>query len=207
MNTPSHLVITAAIRRRFLPADLPTKALLWGSVAPDLPLFALSIGGFLYYVLLVGMDLSGAAELMYSELFYTDPIWIWSHNLLHSPLSLFLLGLIVWFARRQPKALQSEQITMWMRRSWYFLISCAFHSVIDIFTHVDDGPLLLLPFNQQLRYESPISYWDPAFYGRQFMIFELTLVLLLSVWLLLPALRRVGCKMRERFRRCDDCAL
>jgi hypothetical protein len=47
--------------------------------------------------------------------------------------------------------------------------------VVDIATHVDDGPLLLFPLHWTLRFQSPVSYWDRTHYGREFTIFELTL--------------------------------
>jgi hypothetical protein len=46
------------------------------------------------------------------------------------------------------------------------------HTVIDIATHVDDGPLLFFPFNWSYRLQSPISYWDPEHYGLIFAPLE-----------------------------------
>ena len=85
-------------------------------------------------------------------------------------------------------------------RHWlfWFFAACFVHSVIDILTHAMDGPLILFPFNWSLRFQSPVSYWDPAHYGTQFTIFELTLDVALLVYLLLPPARRLLSRVSER---------
>jgi hypothetical protein len=57
------------------------------------------------------------------------------------------------------------------------------HTLIDIPLHVTDGPLLLFPLNWTLRYRSPVSYWDPSFYGREWSIFEHLLDAVLLIYL------------------------
>ncbi|MBP7590472.1 MAG: cobalamin biosynthesis protein CobQ, partial [Chloroflexi bacterium] len=58
------------------------------------------------------------------------------------------------------------------------------HTAVDIFTHADDGPVLTFPLDWHTRFKSPISYWDPAHYGRLVRLLEHLLDLLLVVWLL-----------------------
>ena len=65
------------------------------------------------------------------------------------------------------------------------------HSVVDVLTHHDDGPLLFFPFSWTIRFYSPISYWDPAHFGRPFAIFELVFDLVLVLYLFYPAVMRV----------------
>ena len=98
-----------------------------------------------------------------------------AYNLFHSPLlvaTFMLLGFTAWRRGRRWGA-------------WFFWLSCAalLHTFSDIPLHVDDGPLLLFPLNWELRYRSPLSYWDPAFYGRQWTLFEHALDLLLLLYL------------------------
>jgi hypothetical protein len=69
-------------------------------------------------------------------------------------------------------------------------VGCLVHTAVDIPCHVDDGPLLFFPFNWNIRYHSPVSYWDPRHYGTQFAIFELSLDLVLLLYLFVPLLRR-----------------
>jgi hypothetical protein len=59
------------------------------------------------------------------------------------------------------------------------------HSVIDVITHYDDGPVLFFPFDWHTRFHSPVSYWDRAHYAGQFIWVELgiNVVLLGYLWL------------------------
>ncbi len=45
-------------------------------------------------------------------------------------------------------------------------ISCLLHSMIDVATHFDDGPVLFWPLDWSTRFASPVSYWDDDHYGR-----------------------------------------
>ena len=181
MNTPSHAIITAALRKRTF-WTVPLSAVLWGSVAPDVPLYLLSLGGFLYYPLVAGLPVADAGALMYDRLFYTNPLWVVSHNFLHAPL---VLAAGIGGSWLGPKRLNPGR--RWLR---WFLLSCALHTTLDILTHHNDGPLLLFPFNWSLRFSSPVSYWDPAHYGGVFSVFELLLDASLLVYLLAPRFRR-----------------
>ncbi|WP_339367526.1 metal-dependent hydrolase [Thalassoporum mexicanum] len=181
MNTPSHFLINATIGKKFLPtANL--NAILWGSIAPDIALYILSIGGYVYYHLIQGWEIGVTFNYMFDQLFFQHPFWIISHNLLHSPL-LLTLGLVYFWRDRH---------RVNTRRGWcfWFFSSCMIHTILDIFTHVDDGPLLLFPIDWQLRFQSAISYWDHRYFGRQFAIAELILDLFLIAILVYPWLMR-----------------
>lgn len=45
MNTPSHFIIQAALAKSAAHPKLVRSAFLWGAVAPDIPLYLLSIFG------------------------------------------------------------------------------------------------------------------------------------------------------------------
>jgi hypothetical protein len=191
MNTPSHLIISAALRKVLRLQPIPTGAFLLGSVAPDLPLFALSIGGLFYFSLVRGWSLEQAANYMFADLFFHDPVWISAHNLLHSPLVLLAMLLLLQPLRRC--------INSPLRWFWWFALACLLHTLIDIPTHVDDGPLLLWPINWSLRFEAPISYWDTDYFGREFALFEAGLNLVLLGYLLgPPVLRRMARRFASR---------
>jgi hypothetical protein len=76
----------------------------------------------------------------------------------------------------------------WGNRLLWFAVGAGLHTVVDILTHHDDGPLLLFPFEWSYRFASPVSYWDPNHYGDIFapleMIFSgaLLLYLLVTWW-------------------------
>ncbi len=172
MTTPSHLIMTAALRKRARRVPIPTLAFLLGSVVPDLPLTLLSLGGSLYYRTVAGLSPEAAFRHMYGTMYFKDPGWIAAHNLLHSP-TLLVVALVL--LRPYRRAIQGR------RRSYFwFLVACLLHSAVDIVTHVDDGPLLFFPLNWTFRFSSPVSYWDHHYYGAQFAVFELVF----DLWLL-----------------------
>ena len=189
MTTPSHLIITAALAKRQRKVELPLWAILIGSVAPDIPLYLLMSGTTAYTWLIGEQSLSEAHEWMAETLFYTSPYWVIPHNFLHAPLILAVGLALLWRYRHTQGTVQR-----WL---FWFLIAAALHTLIDIVTHHSDGPLLLFPFNWSLRFASPISYWDPAHFGRQFFVFELTLDALLIFYLLRE-------RIRQRWRRFSE---
>lgn len=176
MNTPSHLIMTAALRKRAGGLPIPTLPVLLGSVAPDLALTLLSVGGMVYYRSVVGLSRATAFRHMYDTMYFQDPVWIAAHNLLHAPILLVLALALLWPYRWQADG--------WRRFCFWFLVACLLHSAVDLLTHVDDGPLLFFPFNWTVRFVSPVSYWDRRYYGAQFAVFELVfdLGLLAYLW-------------------------
>lgn len=147
----------------------------------------------MYYPLVAGLPVRAAAELMYDRLFYTSPLWVVSHNVLHAPLVLAAGIGATWLG---PKRL--SPLHRWLR---WFLLSCALHTLIDTLTHHNDGPLLLFPFNWTVRFSSPVSYWDPEHYGGIFSVFELALDAVLLGYLALPRLRRRWSEGRGRNKK------
>ena len=178
MNTPSHLIMTAAIRRAAPACRLPASAVLLGAVAPDIPLTLVSLGAFVFFRYAQELPTTEVFEHMYGTLYFTDSGWMAAHNLLHAPF-MILIGLLMC------RGLYGAQrfTTGWW--TW-FLVSCLFHCLVDIFTHFDDGPLLFFPFDWTVRFYSPVSYWDTAHYGAQFFMFEAMLDSALLIYLLGP---------------------
>jgi len=208
MNTPSHFLMTAALRKALPWLTMSRSAVLLGSMAPDIPLYLLSFGGLFYFYSVEGLSLEASARHIYGTLYFEDRGWIACHNLLHSPLSLALGFVGVCWVRGwnfRPPSLTPPQndhvstagpsmgtpfgaspLADWL---YWFLLACGLHSFVDVLTHYDDGPLLFWPLNWSLRFASPVSYWDPAHYGSVFAPFELALVIGLTGYLMLPWLR------------------
>lgn len=167
--------MTAALDKSLPRVPIVKRAFLLGSIAPDLPLWILSISSIGYYHLLKGWSLPETSKYVFGKLYFHNPFWIASHNLLHSPI-LLLLGLsLVWRSRRN--------IGSKSRWIFWFLLACLFHSIVDVFTHANDGPLLLFPLEWTIRFSSPISYWDTRYYGREFGLFEGMLNVVLFLYL------------------------
>lgn len=185
-----------------------------GSVLPDLPLITISIATIGYDWLtgaFANADFSAASsgaspppELIDASMtmrlfevwFFEDPWVITAQNLFHSPLLVAIFMLFGLWAYRRGLA--------WGRAFFWLSVAAMLHTLVDIPLHVDDGPLLLFPLNWTLRYTSPISYWDPNYYGREWSIFEHLLDAALLLYLFVryrPALRVWRKKRKNRQAR------
>lgn len=182
MFTPSHWLLGAAAARRARLGRGARRALLWGAVAPDLPLIALVVGAALMLVAGQGMTPAEAAATIFERMYFENPWWQAAHNLLHAPPMLLALLLLAGVPR--------SGAAPWRRTLWYFALGCGLHTLVDIPLHHDDGPLLLWPFDWQLRFRSPVSYWDPQHHGGLMRTLELLLDGALLGYLLGPRLRR-----------------
>jgi hypothetical protein len=187
MNSPSHLIINAAIAKKYGgKTRIAKSAFLWGSVLPDLPFGLLSWGTYLYHRFILQQDTTNLMENVIHPAYFNNPWWIASHNFLHSPTALVLYAVFLWRYLKQPNT----------RAHWglSFVFGGMVHSIIDVLTHYDDGPVLFFPFDWYTRFYSPVSYWDRAHHASQFFWVELGINLVLLGYLFLP-------KLIERFRK------
>jgi len=178
MQTQSHALIAAALvlplRRRQINVHLP--AVVLGAILPDIPLFLLSLGGIAYYRWFAPLPAAtNLGEHLFTTLFFQDPLWIISHNFFHSLPINALLCALGWWGMRSSKR--------WGGALFWLALSMLLHAGIDIVTHYSDGPIFLMPLNWSYRFASPVSYWEDAYYGRQFFVFESTLDLFLIILL------------------------
>ena len=220
MQTYTHYLITAVLDRKVkqhqarqgtdqaggtggwiqaLP-QLRTPWFLFGSVAPDLPLIAIT----LFYLAVdlhqgcamgpdpatqnasrcIQPDGTAGSNLgyLFNYMFFNEPWVKAAHNLFHAPfMVLAYVGIGYWASRAGRR---------WGSALFWFGLACLIHTAIDIPLHYDDGPLLLFPFEWSLRFYSPVSYWDPARYGRIFAVFEHVLALGLLAYLIVDWRRR-----------------
>lgn len=184
MQTPSHLLITGFIAghaHKWSALPLVWWALLVGSILPDLPFTILTLLGEAYFYWFaplpgVGTDATLMQIMIYLHFdrFFNDPLWIISHNLFHSLIINSLLIGIGWWAYRRAGH--------WGLPLFWLAVSMQFHTLIDIFTHTSDGPLILFPLNWHYRFPSPVSYWESSNFGTAFVIFEYTLDLVLLLY-------------------------
>ncbi len=195
MQTYSHLIITAALdvankhgieKKYHIKVD--SWALLLGSFLPDIPLFILSLIYFVEQGVFSG-DFVATPEIFgatYDALYFNDFFWIVGHSLFHSPIMIAVYAAIgYWFGLRKGQT--------WARLLFWFAVGAGLHSFLDIFTHHDDGPLLLFPLNWTWRFSSPVSYWDIDHYATIFAPIEHLIDLVLIGWL-----------VRRRFFNTDD---
>lgn len=168
MNTPSHMLIGAAFFARPLaPATL--VAAMVGGLVPDLPMFAL---------VLWSTRVSGLPEQeVFGRLYFSDPwqaVFAVDHGFLIWG-TLFLAAL--WSGRDLLRAVAGSGLL---------------HAVADFATHHDDARRQFWPVSDWV-FQSPVSYWDPRFYGTVFAAFEAGSVIVLALflcWRFRPAWQR-----------------
>jgi membrane-bound metal-dependent hydrolase YbcI (DUF457 family) len=97
--------------------------------------------------------------------FFEHPWVIALHNIPHSLITVVLLFLLV-------SLLPKNTVRYWL---FWFTLGLLVHILLDIPSHVDDGPMLLYPLSQ-CRFSGPISYWDPEHGGLWFLGFEILLI-------------------------------
>jgi len=167
MQTYSHLLVTAVLDRQLVRHQLqaPRLALFTGAILPDIPFFLLTLLGEIYFRWFTTTP-TGESPMVYMHftLFFIEPLWIIGHNFFHAPFILGVLGLAGFAAARWGQ--------WWGRGLGWFAVGAGLHTLIDIFTHTSDGPLLFFPFNWRYRFRSPVSYWERANFGLIFMLVE-----------------------------------
>ena len=150
-----------------------------GATLPDMP----SIAGTAYYI---GMPfLREGWSSMDSEA-VRDPIYVSgpfgaTGVALHSavpPLALLLLYVFLNLGSRDHR-----KILLW------FLLGWLGHAVADFFSHVDGARPLFWPLSDW-EWSSPVSYYDPLYYGNEFFAISHALILLTMAALLVRRMRR-----------------
>jgi hypothetical protein len=158
MNTPAHVAVNLLLLTR---KDRP--GLVWpaaaGSLAPDVPILIFYGWARMW------------AQLSESEIWtsaYFHPGWQAAFDLAHS-LPVALLGAVGFAAAGRAGAA-------------VFFAGLGLHALGDLLLHHDDAHRHLFPLSDW-RFESPVSYWDPAHHGTVFSVLEVFAVAL-SAWLL-----------------------
>ncbi len=158
MNTPAHLIFGLAAFGR---ADAPkmTAAALAGALIPDLSLYVLAST----HLFLLGTD----PQVVFGELYFSES-W---QAIFRIDNSAVLWGIGLAFA-------------IWARSAWAIALCGAalMHLGMDFLFHHDDGRAHFWPLTTWI-FQSPVSYWDPAHYGRIVSWLEITASLLCCVWL------------------------
>ncbi|HZY66915.1 MAG TPA: hypothetical protein VFE21_13690 [Rubrobacteraceae bacterium] len=180
METYSHSFFTWALAKHGVKAGRAAGiAGAVGAVFPDLP----SIAGTVYYVgtayITEGWS-SMHAEGVLDKIYFTGPFG-GTGSALHSVVPVAVLLTIYWVARLG--RMDRRRILLW------FLIGWLGHTFADFLTHVDDTRPLFWPiFDWQ--WASPISYYNPNYYGREFFFISHALIALTIAALLLRRLTR-----------------
>lgn len=145
------------------------------AVAPDLPYLTL-LG---YYSL--RFHVNGFADLAAWDLVWRSPVVCALHSFV--PWAITATAVSSVCGRRLRRTL----LPLWA--GWLS------HIVVDMLTHRSDGYPIFYPFSTY-RFPTPLSYWEPAYYGRTFMLIETTLIVVLVVHHLLTRRRTAGTRVR-----------
>lgn len=165
VKTPTHYVINHVLADRLGWAAPQRRAFALGGVAPDLPVIVI-FSAILAVQVVTGGDVLGGTLSRFRSLYEGHALVIAAHSLLHAPLSLAFLYML--------SLMRLSQGADLVRR---FLAGAALHSFADLYTHVDDGPLLLWPFDWTRRFEGTISHWDVTAYGMICLVIEGVIVI------------------------------
>ncbi len=168
MNTPTHLLISAAVLAR--PGEQHRSrngAILIGALLPDLSIFVM----FFWSRILMGQP----EELVWREIYFT-PFWQGIGMVANSAPVYALIGLVAWW-RHWPIVLA-------------LALSALLHLAFDFPLHHDDAHAHFWPLTTW-RFESPLSYWDPDHFGLWVAGAELVLAIILIVVLWQRFPRRV----------------
>ncbi len=140
MNTPAHALINLLVLSRE-PDHRRTAAIIGGALIPDLAIIVF----YAWHLML------GTPENEIWSIEYYRPLWQnWIDGFNSIPV-VALAILLCWRLRRY--------------LALVFFASMLLHLLGDLPLHHNDAHRHFFPFTDW-RFASPVSYWDPAFYGR-----------------------------------------
>ncbi|MCF2869921.1 cobalamin biosynthesis protein CobQ [Octadecabacter sp. G9-8] len=141
MYTPTHLIFGMAAFGR---PDAPkiTAAAIAGAAIPDLSLYLLAGT----HLLILGTD----PQVVFGEMYFSDA-W---QSVFRIDNSFLVWGMVL-------------ALGLALRRAWIVALagSALLHIGLDFPLHHDDGRAHFWPITNWI-FESPVSYWDPAHFGR-----------------------------------------
>lgn len=161
MNTPGHAVLNLAVLGEG-EDEARDVAVVVGALVPDLPMV------LFYAWARLG---AGLPERQIWGEAYFDPGWQAFFDVFNSaPLVLVLL----WVAHRRS-----------MPRTRVFGWSMMLHFALDLPLHGNDAHRHFFPLSD-FRFESPLSYWDPEYFGGVVGSLEIALVVGVTLVVLVP---------------------
>lgn len=158
MNTPAHAVVNLLLlgKKEHPKNNLPV---VMGAILPDLPMVV-----FYFYQKVV---IKVPESTIWSESYFEAD---WQHLFdTFNSLPFMLIGLVLALHYRMKALLP-------------FFFSMILRVLGDLPLHYGDGHAHLFPFTGW-RFDSPVSYWDPSYYGNIVAPIEAAIVVLGSILL------------------------
>ena len=168
MQTQTHtLLALAALARRESPRR--NLAIIFGSIVPDI--FIYTAWPWLTFVR------GESQERIWREIYFAEPMQASGALFNSAPLYAALAALAWWQHGR-----------MWGQLLLAFSLAALLHIATDLPVHAEDAHRHFWPLTDW-RFHSPISYWNPAYYGRIVGLLEALfgIALCAVLWLRFPA--------------------
>jgi len=161
MITPSHMIYSWAFAKiaRQRPKRIDTLLIVSGGFIPDVPT---------YLFFFVNTFILGTSQQLMWDTLYFDSVWSPYITLSHSLLLWPLLLLFATIAKQRLLQL--------------FSASAFAHVVLDFFVHHDDAYRHFWPLTNW-KFLSPLSYYDPQYYGTWVSTIDSLLIIGLLAWL------------------------
>lgn len=157
MKTPTHFLIGHCCARLFGWRGTDARLVIAGACLPDLPIIVCWPAIAVYTIARDGAFDFAVFRVITDSLYFSENLVSGLHNLLHSPVSIGILVLLTGIL------LPASPV---LRRGCVLVLVGAFsHSLLDVATHIGDGPLVLWPLDQTVRVRGIVSHWDPVYGG------------------------------------------
>ncbi|MCP4334492.1 MAG: hypothetical protein GY785_17700 [Gammaproteobacteria bacterium] len=157
MNTPAHVIINLLVLSR-QPDHRRSVVIVAGALLPDLVIIVF----YGWHLLL------GTSESQIWSVEYYRPLWQAGIDSFNSIPLISLAMLLSWYARQYLLLI--------------FFSSMLLHIFGDLPLHHDDAHRHFFPFSEW-RFQSPVSYWDPAHHGAWAGLVEFVCVLAAALWM------------------------
>jgi LexA-binding, inner membrane-associated putative hydrolase len=166
MHTQTHVIMGAALLGRKIPALAWAGAL--GGLIPDIPMYAI----------VIALKLSGVPAFLIFNVIYYQNWWQIANAVGHSLIMWPLLGILCWIVR--PHA--NERVRFWLTFVAILAASATLHSVVDFLCHREDAHMHFWPLSWW-KFTSPVSYWNPLYYGRYVSALEALMGIAMAVYI------------------------
>lgn len=157
MKSPTHFLIGHCCARALRWHGRDARLLILGACLPDLPIILCWPAIGIFTVMTGGAFDMARFRAIADGLYFSDSLFSGLHNLMHSPVSLGFLLLVA--------GIVFPASAVWRRAAVIVLAGAFSHSLVDIISHVEDGPLVFWPLENTIRISGPISHWNPAHGG------------------------------------------
>ncbi len=149
----------------------------FGGILPDIPVTFVAIVSWAFLKLndFTSREIFTIMFNGENSLYFSNKVWLFSYNILQSPTPLIIITIVMFFLVRKNKFFEKIK--------WLF-IGMWIHVIGDLLTHNDDGALVFYPFNMDIRFHSPISYWDHSHYGSEFKTLELIFLIIVIIYII-----------------------